>query len=116
MPQIEIYFGVIVVVVIVIAVALYFALVRRKEEEVVAEAVIEEVEEKPVIEAPEIAIDLTEVRGIGQKRSEQLKAAGIDSVKDLAEYSPKDLADKVGVSEKIVSRWIKNAKETLSRK
>ena len=39
-------------------------------------------------EAPQVAIDLTEVRGIGPKRVEKLKAAGVKDLKDLAESHP----------------------------
>ena len=64
---------------------------------------------------PEILVALTEVKGIGQKRFEQLKAIGIDSAKKLAESEPKEIAEKLGVSEKTSSRWIKNANNLLKK-
>ena len=64
----------------------------------------------------EVNLDLTAVKGIGQKRSEQLKAAGFDSVKRLVESEPEHIAKKVGVSEKRATRWIENAKKILSEK
>jgi hypothetical protein len=62
------------------------------------------------------ALDLIEIKGIGQKRSEQLKTAGFDTVRKLAESEPKQIAEKVGVSEKSASRWILNAKQILTEK
>jgi len=41
---------------------------------------------------------------------------GINSVDDLAKCKIRDLAEKVRVSEKIVSTWIENANELLSAK
>jgi transcriptional regulator with XRE-family HTH domain len=64
---------------------------------------------------PETLVGLTEVKGISQKRFEQLKAIGIDSVKKLAESDPKEIAEKLGVSEKASSRWIENAKNILTK-
>jgi nucleotidyltransferase/DNA polymerase involved in DNA repair len=43
---------------------------------------------------PAPIVGLSEVKGIGQKRLEQLNATGIDSVKKLAESDPKELAKK----------------------
>lgn len=63
-----------------------------------------------------IALDLTEVKGVGQKRSGQLKTAGIDSVRKLADSDPEKIAEKTGVSERRASRWVENAKRLLSTK
>lgn len=62
----------------------------------------------------EVALALIAVKGIGQKKSEQLKAAGIDSVTKLAESEPKQITEAVGASEKMASRWIADAKKILS--
>ena len=76
-------------------------------------------EEKPeiVVEAAPVPsiMELTEVKGIGEKRKEQLKALGISSVEDLAKASAEDLAEKLKISPKITGRWIENAK-TLAEK
>ena len=64
---------------------------------------------------PETLVGLTEVKGIIQKRFEQLKAIGIDSIEKLAESDPKEIAEKLGVSEKTSSRWIENAKNILTK-
>lgn len=55
--------------------------------------------------------DLTRIRGINEKRAEQLMANGISSIKDLAAASPTELAAKLNVSEKIVKMWIGCAKK-----
>jgi predicted flap endonuclease-1-like 5' DNA nuclease len=71
-------------------------------------------EKKPeiVVEAAPVpsVMELTEVKGIGEKRKEQLKALGIRSVEDLAEASAEDLAQKLKISPKITGKWIENAK------
>ena len=71
-------------------------------------------EEKPeiVVEAAPVPsiMELTEVKGIGEKRKEQLKALGINSVEDLAKASAEDLAQKLKISPKITGKWIENAK------
>jgi predicted flap endonuclease-1-like 5' DNA nuclease len=54
---------------------------------------------------------LTEIRGIGDKRANQLKAIGIDSVDALARTSVKDLAETLKISPRIVNKWISGAKE-----
>ena len=63
---------------------------------------------------PERDIALNEVKGIGQKRAEQLKAAGFDSVQKLAESKPQHLAEAIGVSENRANNWIESAKTLLS--
>ena len=63
---------------------------------------------------PERDIDLREVKGIGQKRAEQLKAAGFDSVQKLAESKTQYLAEAIGISENRANNWIQSAKTLLS--
>ncbi|MGB9854458.1 MAG: helix-hairpin-helix domain-containing protein [Candidatus Bathyarchaeales archaeon] len=58
---------------------------------------------------------LTEVKGIGEKRAEQLKGVGINSVEDLAKASADDLAAKLKVSPKITKVWIENAKKLAEK-
>ena len=74
--------------------------------------------EKPAMkEAPTMTtsaaatLELTQVKGIGEKRATQLKALGINSVDDLAKASAKTLAAKLKISPKIASKWIESAKE-----
>ena len=63
----------------------------------------------------ETLVDLTEVEGIGRKRFEKLNAIGIDSVEKLAKSDPKEIAEKLRVSEKRSYRWIENAKIVLRK-
>lgn len=76
------------------------------------------VEEKPVTETvttPPPTVELTQVKGIKEKRTEQLKALGITTVEDLSKASAKDLAAKMNISPKIVRRWIEEAKKLLEK-
>jgi predicted flap endonuclease-1-like 5' DNA nuclease len=54
---------------------------------------------------------LTDVKGIGQKRANQLRTLNIKTVEDLANASVEDLAKKLKISSKITNRWIGSAKE-----
>jgi predicted flap endonuclease-1-like 5' DNA nuclease len=56
-------------------------------------------------------IELTEVKGIGEKRAAQLKALGINNIDELAKASAEDIATKLKISPKIVKKWITGAKE-----
>jgi len=58
---------------------------------------------------------LTMVRGIGEKRSEQLRALGINNVEELAKASPEELASKLKISPKITQKWIENAKKLAEK-
>jgi len=74
-------------------------------------------EEKPeiVAEAPPPKIELTQVKGVKEKRAAQLKAVGISNVEDLAKASAKDLAGKLKISPKITGTWIENAKKLVEK-
>lgn len=73
-------------------------------------------EEIPVeVEAAPSAPELTQVKGIGEKRTEQLKAVGINNVEDLAKASAKNLAVKLKISPKITRRWIRDAKKLVEK-
>jgi predicted flap endonuclease-1-like 5' DNA nuclease len=72
---------------------------------------IQQTVEKP---APTVK-GLTEVKGIGEKRADQLKNIGISSVEDLAKASADDLAAKLKISPKITKVWIENAKKLVEK-
>jgi len=63
-----------------------------------------------------LLLDLTEVKGIGEKRTNQLKTYGINNVDDLAKGSIQDLAKRLNVSPKIVAKWVEDAKQLLKEK
>jgi predicted flap endonuclease-1-like 5' DNA nuclease len=76
--------------------------------------------EKPAMTkalAPETSmaatIDLTQVKGIGEKRATQLKALDISSVDDLSKASATAIAKQLKISPKIVNKWIDSAKELV---
>ena len=77
--------------------------------------VTEVVEEKILVETALPKIELTEVKGIGEKRAEQLKTLGISNVEDLAKASADDLAAKLKISPKITGKWIENAKKLAEK-
>jgi len=68
-----------------------------------------------VMEAAPTVVALTDVKGIGEKRAEQLKALGINNVDNLAKASAKDLAGKLEISPKFTRRWITNAKKLTEK-
>ncbi|MEM3443191.1 MAG: helix-hairpin-helix domain-containing protein [Candidatus Bathyarchaeia archaeon] len=80
-------------------------------------ATVVETEEKKVETIAETApkMKLTDVKGIGAKRAEQLKAIGISSVEDLAKMSADELAARLKISSKITAKWIENAKQLAER-
>ncbi|MDI6904272.1 MAG: helix-hairpin-helix domain-containing protein [Candidatus Bathyarchaeia archaeon] len=80
-----------------------------------APTTLTEEKSETAMEIAPTAVELTEVKGIGEKRAEQLKTLGINSAEDLAKASAKDLAVKLKVSPKITERWIKNAKEIVEK-
>jgi predicted flap endonuclease-1-like 5' DNA nuclease len=71
--------------------------------------------EETIIEATPTVAPLTEVKGIGEKRAEQLKGLGINTIEDLARTSPKELASELRISRKITAKWIGNAKELTEK-
>jgi predicted flap endonuclease-1-like 5' DNA nuclease len=75
------------------------------------------VPQKPAItmETPAMteALELTQVKGIGEKRATQLKALGINSVGDLAKASATTIAKKLQISPKITKKWIGSAKKLV---
>src|SRR4030042_1962036 len=83
------------------------------EEKAVAPMEKPSMNESPAIAAPAPIMELTQVKGIGEKRAMQLKALGINSVDELANASAKNIAEKLKVSPKIVDKWINSAKELV---
>jgi len=65
---------------------------------------------KKVSVSRKMLVEISEVKGIGAKRAERLRAIGINSAEDLAEADPEVLADNLGISQKMASRLIENAR------
>ena len=81
-----------------------------KTEEVVSQQKVE----TSIVPVP-AKFELTAVKGIKEKRAEQLKALGISSVEELANASAEDLAKKLNIAPWFTEKWIKNAKELLAK-
>jgi len=78
----------------------------------------ETVKEEKVETVTEVAMpkgELTQIKGIGAKRAQQLKALGISNVEDLAKASAKNLAERLKISPKITRKWIEDAKELIQK-
>jgi DNA-binding protein len=59
--------------------------------------------------------ELISIEGIGASRAEKMKSCGVNSVQDLANFDPKELSEKLQISEKRVSKWIDEAKKVLKQ-
>ena len=112
--QSEIIIAVGIVVIVAAILVLYYYPRLKKEAKVKETPRLEvlEVKEKVLVQP----LELTMVRGIGPKWSSRLKEAGVNSVQNLASMKAKELAKKIGASEKVVSKWIAGAKEILKKK
>jgi len=55
--------------------------------------------------------EITKVKGIGPKRTEQLRNLGIHTAEDLTKASAEELATKTKTSPKITAKWIEEAKK-----
>jgi len=88
-------------------------------EPAVAEVPIEEtsvvVEEVPPSPPSPPKVDLTAVKGIKERRKQQLMALGINNVEDLANASAKDLAAKLKIAPYFTENWIENAKKLVGK-
>lgn len=58
-------------------------------------------------------INITEIRGIGPKRAEQLRTLGINTAQDLVETTASTLAAKTELSPKITGKWVREAKRLI---
>ena len=76
------------------------------------EVTVPQTQPAATMETPAMAetLELTQVKGIGEKRAAQLKAIGINSVNDLTKASAEDIAKKLQISSKITKKWIASAK------
>jgi predicted flap endonuclease-1-like 5' DNA nuclease len=85
-----------------------------KAAEVMQETTIKP-EVPPVIEIRPPSVGLLDVKGIKEKRAQQLKAIGINTVEDLAKASPQDLATKLKIAPYFTGQWIENAKKIATK-
>jgi polyhydroxyalkanoate synthase len=76
-------------------------------EETEEETVSDETDEDDDFETEETSYtDIETVDGIGPTYAGRLREAGIETVEDLHEVSPEEVADAAGVSEKRVDGWL----------
>jgi len=85
-----------------------------KATEVMQETTIKP-EVPPVVEIEPPSVGLLNVKGIKEKRAQQLKAIGINTVEDLAKASPEDLATKLKIAPYFTGQWIENAKKIVTK-
>ncbi len=76
---------------------------------------VEKGHEKTESAIPTKPAELTSITGIGATRAEKLKSCGVNTVQDLANIGPKELAEKLQISPKRVSKWIDEAKKALTQ-
>jgi predicted flap endonuclease-1-like 5' DNA nuclease len=69
----------------------------------------------PVVETKPPSAGLLDVKGIKEKRAQQLKTLGINTVEDLAKASPEDLAAKLKIAPYFTGQWIENAKKIIAK-
>ncbi len=82
----------------------------REHQEEEAETPVEEAEPEPVEEVSE-AVDVSEIKGVGEATAEKLRAAGYDNVSKVIGAESFELALKTGLSEKQITKIIDAAKE-----
>jgi predicted flap endonuclease-1-like 5' DNA nuclease len=56
------------------------------------------------------------IHGIGEKREGKLMNIGIRTIEELAEADPREIAAKLGISEKLTSAWVEEARMIVSRR
>ncbi|KYK35989.1 MAG: ribosomal protein L13e [Theionarchaea archaeon] len=82
---------------------------EKKRKEKVEEKKEEKVKEKPV-KKKEKAVQITEVKGVGKKRAEELNSVGISTVEDLLKADTEKLAEKTAFSAEYIEKLKKKAR------
>jgi|Deesub1362A_J573_1020465.scaffolds.fasta_scaffold00350_14 DNA-directed RNA polymerase subunit L len=67
--------------------------------------------DKPLPKKAERIVPLTEVKGIGPKVEKKLKDGGIDTANALLKADVTALSEKTGITEKMLEKYIKEAKK-----
>lgn len=60
-------------------------------------------------------IGITQVKGVKEKRAQQLRELGINTIQDLANASPEKLGKSLQVSPKITAKWVEHAKQLIEK-
>ncbi len=69
----------------------------------------EKVKEKPA-KKKERAVQVTEIKGVGKKKAEELNSAGITTVEDLLKADAEELAEKTAFSSEYIEKLKKKAR------
>jgi predicted flap endonuclease-1-like 5' DNA nuclease len=83
---------------------------EKKEEKKKVEKKAEKKVEVKKEKAPESSLDLTEIKGVGKKRAEAFREAGILTVKDLIAADTAELAEKTSFTEDYITTLKERAK------
>ena len=57
--------------------------------------------------------NISGVKGIGKKKAKALEGAGVNSISDLIEADPKELAEKIGSTEKTIKKYQERAEDIV---
>ena len=95
--------------------ALLTEAVKAKAQAEVPEAVEETIKEPKKEKVEEIALELSELSGVGEKTATLLKEAGFGALEDIAKAGIKDLLQVKGIGEKKAEKLIKEAKELIHK-
>jgi N utilization substance protein A len=88
---------------------------KAKAQAEVPEAVEETIKEPKKEKVEEIALELSELSGVGEKTATLLKEAGFGALEDIAKAGIKDLLQVKGIGEKKAEKLIKEAKELIHK-
>ena len=88
---------------------------KAKAQAEVPEAVKETVKEPKKEKVEEVALELSELSGVGEKTATLLKEAGFGALEDIAKAGIKDLLQVKGIGEKKAEKLIKEAKELIHK-
>jgi len=64
---------------------------------------------------PQPTIGITQVKGIKEKRAQQLRELGVNTIHDLANASPDKLGKDLQISPKITTKWVEQAKQLTEK-
>ena len=79
-----------------------------------SEQVVDEPVSEPVVESSETSsTEIGDLKGVGKKTEEKLKAAGYDTVESLVSEEAETVSEKTGISPKVAAKLIASAQELL---
>jgi len=91
--------------------SIYLEFARTSEEVEVTPEVAEKLDVDVSEEIPKIPV--VEIKGIGKTYQKKLNAKGVEFVHQLLSYSSSELSALTGISEKVITKWMTNAKDLV---